>query len=215
MIPKKPGAIECELHRTISLMSHIIKLILRIIMTRIRRVIRPEISQTQCGFVADAGTRNAIFMIRLLSEKAMEKQKDLHICFLDYTKAFDRVKHEKIIELLQRLDTNGKDIQLIRNLYWVQQACIRTGNLMSGNTNIKRGVRQGCVLSPDLFNSYSETILREIEDLNGFIISGHNVTNLRYADDTMLIADSEEKIQVAFTLDIFLLINIYPHKNLY
>ena len=195
MIPKKPDAIECELHMTISLMSHILKLILRIIMPRIRRVIRPEISQTQCGFVADAGTRNAIFMIRLQSEKAMEKQKDLHICFLDYTKAFDRVKHEKILELLQRLDTNGKDIQLIRNLYWEQQACIRTGNLMSGYTSIKRGVRQGCVLSPDLFNLYSETILREIEDLNGFIISGHNVTNLRYADDTMLIADSEEKIQ--------------------
>ena len=102
MIPKKPGAIECGLYRTISLMSHIIKLILRIIMTGIRRVIRPEMSQTQYGFVADAGTRNSIFMIRFLSEKAMEKQKDLHICFLDYTKAFDRVKHEKIIELLQR-----------------------------------------------------------------------------------------------------------------
>ena len=95
MIPKKPGPIECELHRTISLMSHIIKLIRRIIMTRIRRVIRTEISQTQCGFVADLGTRNAIFMIRLLSEKAMKKQKDLYICFLDCTKAFDRVKHEK------------------------------------------------------------------------------------------------------------------------
>ena len=60
---------------------------------------------------------------------------------------------------------------------------------------ILRRVRQGCVLSPDLFNLYREKVLREIEDLNGFIISGHNVTNLRYADDTMLIADSEEKIQ--------------------
>ena len=142
--------------------------------------------------MADAGTRNAIFMITLLSEKVMEEQKDLYICFLDYTKAFNRIKHEKIIELLQRLDTNGKDIQLTRNRYWEQQACIRIGNLMSGCTNIKRGVRQGCVLSPVLFNLYSETILREIEDLNGFTISGHNVTNLRYANGTLLIADSEE-----------------------
>ena len=61
-------------------------------------------------------------------------------------------------------------------------------------TNIKRGVRQGCELSPDLFNLYSETISREIEELNGFIISGHNVTNLRHADDTTIVADSEEKI---------------------
>ena len=75
MIPKKPGAIECELHRTISLMSHIIKLILRIIMTRTRRAIRPEILQAQCGFVADAGTRNAIFMIRLLSEKQWKSRR--------------------------------------------------------------------------------------------------------------------------------------------
>ena len=98
------------------------------------------------------------------------------------------------MELLQRLGTNGKDVHLIRNLYWEQQACIRTGNLMSGCTNIKRGVRQGCVLSPELFNLYRKTMLRKIEDLNGFIISGH-VTNLRYADDTMLIADSEENMQ--------------------
>ena len=112
-------------------MSHIVKLILRVIMKRIKKAIRPETSQAQCGFVADADTRNAVCTIRLLSEKAMEKQKDLYICFLDYTKAFDRVKHEKIIELLQRLDTDGKDIQLIRSLYWEQQACIRIGNLMS------------------------------------------------------------------------------------
>ena len=109
MIPKIPGATECELHRTISIMCHIIKLILRVIMTRVRKVLRPEILQTQCGFMADAGTRNATFMIRFLSDKTIEKQKDLYICFLDYT-AFDRVKHGKIIELLQRLDTDRKDI---------------------------------------------------------------------------------------------------------
>ena len=164
-------------------------------MIRIRKVVRPEISQVRCGFVAEAGTTNAVFMTRLLIEKATEKQKDLYICFLDYTKAFDRVDQERIIELLQRLDTDWKDIHLIRNLYWEQHACIRLGNVTSGYTNIKREVRQGCVLSPDLFNLYSETVLREIEDLNGLIISGHNVTNLRYADDTILIAVSEEKIQ--------------------
>ena len=69
MIPKKPGAIECELHRTISHLSHIIKLILRIITARIRNVIRPETLQVQCRFVADAVTINAMFMIRNLSEK--------------------------------------------------------------------------------------------------------------------------------------------------
>ena len=74
-LPKKAGAIECELHRTISLMSHIIKILLRIIMLRARSRIMPEIGEEQCGFVQDAGTRNAIFMLRTMSERAIEMQK--------------------------------------------------------------------------------------------------------------------------------------------
>ena len=71
-LPKKPGTIECELHRTISLMSHITKVILRVIMMRVRRCTKPEISQEQCGFVEDTGTRNAIFIVRTLCEQAIE-----------------------------------------------------------------------------------------------------------------------------------------------
>ena len=70
-------------------MSHITKLILRIIMNRARSRIRPEIGKEQCGFVQDAGKRNAIFIIRILSERAIEMQKDLFLCFVDYTKAFE------------------------------------------------------------------------------------------------------------------------------
>ena len=84
-LPKKPGEIECELHCTISLMSHIIKLILRIIMRRARSKINPEIGEQHCGFVEDAGTRNAIFMVRMLSERAIKMQKELYMCFIDYT----------------------------------------------------------------------------------------------------------------------------------
>ena len=73
-LPKKPGATECELHRTISLMSHMTKLILRIIMMRARSRIRPEIGREQCGFVEDSGTRNSIFMVRMISERAIEMQ---------------------------------------------------------------------------------------------------------------------------------------------
>ena len=84
-LQKKPGAVECELYRTISLMSHVIKILLRIIMARARRL---EIGKEQCGFVEDAGTRNAIFMVRMMSEGAIEKQRDTcassttcHQCF--------------------------------------------------------------------------------------------------------------------------------------
>ena len=81
-LPKKPGTIECELHRTISLMSHITKVILRVIMMRARRCTKPEIRQEQCGFVEDTGTRNAIFIVRTLCERAIEVQHDLYLCFL-------------------------------------------------------------------------------------------------------------------------------------
>ena len=84
-LPKKPGATECELHRTISLMRHVTKLILRILMMRARPKITPEISKEQCGFMKDTGTRNAIFMIRRLNERAIETKRDIFLCFLDYT----------------------------------------------------------------------------------------------------------------------------------
>ncbi len=194
-LPKKPGAVDCELHRTISLMSHIIKIILRIIMVRARKRTKPEIAEEQCGFVKDTGTRNAILMIRMLSERAIEMQKDLYMCFIDYTKAFDKVRHEEILKMLESLDLDGKDVRLIRNLYWEQTACMRIDGDLSKYIKIFRGVRQGCVLSPDLFNLYSEMILRALEDLKGVHVGGRNVNNLRYADDTVLIAESQAKLQ--------------------
>jgi len=136
-LPKKPGAIACELHRTISLMSHVIKLILKIIMYRAQRKIRREIGKEQCGFMEDTGTRNAIFMIRMLADRAIEMQGDLYLCFIDYTKAFDRVQHEKLLQDLIDLDLDGKDLRFIWNLYWEQTASIRVENKLSEYVDIK------------------------------------------------------------------------------
>ncbi len=164
-------------------------------MMRARSRIKPEIGQEQCGFVKDSGTRNAIFILRMLTERAIEMQKDLYICYIDYTKAFDKVRHEELMKILSELDIDGKDIRIVRNLYWEQTAGIRIEGEISDFVKIERGVRQGCVFSPDLFNLYSEKILRELDGVAGFIIGGHNANNLRYADDTALLADSEEKLQ--------------------
>ena len=159
-MPKKPGAIECELHRTISLMSHVTKTLLHILINRLRRSIRPEISETQCGYVKDKGTRNAILMLRLVAEKSISKQQDLYLCFIDYTKAFDKVRHENLMTMLEGLEIDGKDLRLVRNLYWDQTAAVRIGGELGEWKSIRRrGVRQGCVMSPGLFNLYSEKIL--------------------------------------------------------
>ena len=97
--------------------------------------------------------------------------------------------------MLEALDIDGKDLQVIRNLYWEQTADIRIGGETSKWTSIKRGVRQGCVLSPDLFNLYSEVILRDIKDMPGAKIDGVNINNVRYADDTVIIAENEKDLQ--------------------
>ena len=194
-LPKVEGTLECGKHRTISIISQVTKIMLRVILKRIRSKIRPEISEEQFGFVSGKGTRNAIFCLRTLSERCIEIQKSLYICFIDYEKAFDKVKHGELLRVLRDLHLDGRDLRLIENLYWNQTAAVRVGDELTEWQEIRRGVRQGCVLSPDLFNIYSEMIMRELEGLEGVRVGGRNITNIRYADDTALIADSETKMQ--------------------
>src|SRR5688572_5890685 len=99
------------------------------------------------------------------------------------------------MEILQELDIDGKDIRVVRNLYWEQTACMRVDGHFSDSTEIRRGVRQECVFSPDLFNIYSEKIIRKIDSVEGFIIGGFNMNNTRFADDAILLAASKEKLQ--------------------
>ena len=91
-------------------MSHMTKILMRIVMKRTKKKIRPVIGEEQYGFVQDAFTRNAIFTIRLLAERALEMQKDIFICFIDFAKAFDKVKHDHLFDLLQQLNLDGKDL---------------------------------------------------------------------------------------------------------
>ena len=97
--------------------------------------------------------------------------------------------------ILSGLDIDGKDLRIIRNLYWDQTAATRLDGVVSQFKPIKKGVRQGCVLSPDLFNIYSERVLYNIRDQDGCNIGGMNINNLRYADDTVLIAEAESTLQ--------------------
>ena len=130
-LPKIPGTMDCELYRTISLMSHLTKVLLRIIMARMRKSLRPEISQLQFGFVPDKSTRNAIFTLSMLAESCIEMQKDLYLCFIDYSKAFDKVRLEKLFNILEHLDIDGKDLRVIRKLYWDQSDAVRIGGELS------------------------------------------------------------------------------------
>ena len=194
-LPKKPRATECADHRTISLMPHVLKVFLKVIQERINHKINNEVGSNQFGSRAGSGTREGLFCFNTIAQKHIEVNQDLYTCFIDYSKAFDRIHHATLVDCLEKIGVDGKDIRIIANLYWYQKAAIRIDDELSPFTEIKRGVRQGCVLSPYLFNIYTEFIFREAEELEGIMINGHNVNNLRYVDDTALIASDEEKLQ--------------------
>ena len=195
MIPKKTKSTKCTDFRTISLISHASKILLIILTNRIQLTILKEINDCQSGFIPGKGTREGIFNLRMIMERYLEKKKDVYMCFLDYQKAFDRVNHEKLINCLNSLGLDGKDVRLIASLYWSQKAVIRGREELSPEVEIQKGVRQGCIISPLLFNIYSEMIFRVLNNEKGVTIGGVNINNLRYADDSVLLAESEEELQ--------------------
>ena len=140
-LPKKPNTLDCDQHRTISLMSHTLKLLLKIVPERCRSKIRPEIGQCQYGFMPDKGTRNAIFTLRMLSERSIQHQQNIYICFIDYKKAFDRVRHKRLFEMLKDVGLDEKDQRIIYNLYHLQKGAIKFPNGLTEWTEINRGVR--------------------------------------------------------------------------
>ena len=196
-IPKKSGANECSQFRLISLMSHALKIVLKIIHQRIYRKCEQNISDEQFGFRQGLGTREALFGLTVLLQKCRDQSQDVYLCFIDYEKAFDRVRHTELIKLLNGQGLDCKDVTLIKNLYWQQSAAIRVGDNTTADVPIKRGVRQGCVLSPLLFNLYSERIFQNaLENIQeGIKVNGKLVNNVRYADDTVILANSPEGLQ--------------------
>ena len=193
---KKGKTTKCSNYRTISLISHPSKILLRIIKRRMGHYLDQQIPQEQAGFVKGKGTREQILNIRQLIEKCREFNIPMVICFLDYQKAFDCVNWKILWGVLREMGVPEHLIALIRNLYNNNMAKVRIENQHSLPFKTGRGVRQGCILSPDLFNIYGEYIMRKALDewSGGISIAGKKITNLRFADDTTLIAASEEEM---------------------
>lgn len=196
-LPKKSSAKRCNEFRLISLMSQALKILLKIIQARIHRKCEADLSSTQFGFREGLGTREALAAVSILFQKCRDMRRDIYVCFIDYEKAFDRVDHTLLLSLLQKMGLDRQDIEFIRELYWNQEASIRIGQTTSKLVPIERGVRQGCILSPALFNIYSEHIFDiALEDVrDGIKINGTILNNIRYADDTVIIADSPGGLQ--------------------
>ena len=149
-IPKKPKAQNCTECKTISLMSHVIKLLLKVIQVRITAKINKEVSELQSGFRSRMGMREEIFNLRSICERALEVGKEVYMCFIDYTKAFNWVKHSKIIECLKEIGVDDTQLQIIIKLYWEQLAAVRTESGLTAECKIQMGVWQRCVLSSNI-----------------------------------------------------------------
>ena len=119
---------------------------------------------------------------------------------IDYAKAFDCVDHKKLWKILKEMAIPDHLTCLLRNLYASQEATVRNGHGTTDWFQIGKGIRQDCIFSPGLFNFYAEYIMRnaELEETQaGIKIAGRNINNLRYADDTTLMAESEEELKAS------------------
>ena len=152
----------------------------------------------QAGFRKGRGSRDQIANICWTIEKAREFQKNVYFCFIGYLKAFDGVGHNKLWKILKQMGVLDQLTCVMRNLYADQEATVRTGHGTTDWSQIGKGVHQGCILSLCLFNFYAEYIMRNVgldEAQAGIKTARRNINNLRYADDTTLMAESEEELK--------------------
>ena len=195
-IPKKGNSKESSNYHTISLISHTSKVMLKILQARLQQYMNCELTDVQAGFIKGRGTRDQIANIHWIIKKAREfQEKKIYFCFIDYAKAFDCVDHNKLWKILKEMVIPDLLTCLLRNLYAGQAAIVRSGHGPTVWFQIGKGVCQGCILSPCLFNLYSEYIMRNagLEKAQaGIKVARRNINNLRYTDDTTLMAESED-----------------------
>ena len=189
----KGNAKECSDYHTIALTSHTVKII--------SKFSKPGSNSTRTVNFHELDLEKPEEPeVKLLtsirsSKKQESSRKNIYVCFIDYAKAFDCMDHNKLQKILQEMGIPDHLTCLLRNLFAAQEATVRTRNGTMDWFQIEKGVRQDCILSPCLFNFYAEYIMQNAgldEAQAGIKIAGRNINNLRYADDTTLMAESEE-----------------------
>ena len=168
-----------------------------ILQARLQHYVSHELPEVQAGFRKGRGTRDQIANIHCIIKKARVPEK-IYFCLIEYAKAFDCVDHHKQWKILREMGISDHLICLLRNLYAGQVVTVRTGHETTDCFQIGKGVRHGCILSPCLFNSYAKYVMQNSrldEAQAGIKIAGRNSNNLRHADDTTLMAESEEELK--------------------
>ena len=198
---------ECGNSRGISLLSVVGKVYGRVLINRIRDRTESIISEVQSGFRRGRGCTDQTFVVRQICEKYVRKGKDVYFAFLDLEKAYDRVDRDAMWNVLRLYGVGGKLLQAVKSLYAGSKACVRVANKLSEWFQVKVGLRQGCVMSPWLFNLYIDGVVREVNarvlgrglKLMDGSDNAWQLNQLLFADDTVVVADSEEKLRQLVT----------------
>ena len=168
---------------------------LKILQARVQQYVKRELPHVQAGFRKGKGTSDQIANILWIIEKAKEFQKNIHFCLIDNDKDFDCVDHNKLWKILQEMGIPTTWPASWEICMQVKKQQLELDMETTDWFHIGKGVHQGCILSPCLFNLCAEYIMRKAgldETQSGIKISGRNISNLRYADDTTLMAESKE-----------------------
>lgn len=196
-LPKKGNLKECKNYRTISLISHPSKVLLRIILNRIQKRTEELLAEEQAGFRRGKSTVQQVFNCRMITEKCLQHQREVYHNFIDFKKAFDRVWHDGLWDIMREYNFEEDLVQTIEALYKSASSAVLINNEAGEFFETTVGVRQGCILSPTLFNLYLEKIMQEA--LHKYeptlSIGGRQICNLRFADDIDLMASNETDLQ--------------------
>ena len=196
-IPKKGNGKECSNYHRIALISHASKAMLKILQARLQQYVNHELPDIQAGFRKGRRSKDQIANIHWIIEKTRKfQEKNIYFCFIDYAKDFDCVDHNKLWKILQEMGITDHLTCLLGNLYADQEATVRIRHEITDCFQRGKGIRQGCTLSPYIFDLYAEYIMRNaglVEAQAGIKIARRNINNLSYADDTTLMAESEKE----------------------
>ena len=196
-IPKKGDLRECSNYRTISLMNHMSKVMMMILLERLKPQLEPYLSEEQAGFRKDRSTIQQILTLRLMAEKALEKGNKIYNCFVDFQKAFDTIKQNVIWAVLSSYGIQAKLIRVLQQLYEQSKAAVKMGKDIGEWFMQTLGTKQGDPLSPLIFISHLERLMDKAEDgvKEPVSIHGRLIDNLRFADDIDLIQKSCNSLQ--------------------
>lgn len=194
---KKGDKSDCKNYRGISLLSIPGKVFTKVLQRRMKSCVEGALAEEQAGFRPGRGTVDQIFTIRQITEKYTEYNRPCYFNFIDFKQAFDSIWQEGLWQCLRMHGVHEKLIRLIKGIYDKSEAAVRHDQKLTNWFKTTVGVRQGCTLSPDLFNLVLEAVMRLAleKEAEGVKLCGRLVNNLRFADDINLMSESTRGLQ--------------------